>query len=57
MVFKLRGPISNSRCGSKTFFEAVVEQFDVFTRSDLGDEIVLDTVGWDPEEKPGSCHE
>jgi hypothetical protein len=42
---------------AQNFFEAVVEQFDVFTRSDLGDEIVLDTVGWDPEEKPGSCHE
>lgn len=33
-------------------FEQVNREFDVFSRCDLGDEVIIDTCGWDATEEP-----
>ena len=33
-------------------FEQVKREFDVFSRCDLNDEVIIDTNGWDATEEP-----
>lgn len=44
-------PAASLAC-STDVFERVKSSFDAFTRSDVKDEIIVDTNGWDPEEEP-----
>jgi len=44
-------PAAAKAC-SRDQFEQVSTEYDVFVRSDVQGEVILDTGGWDPSEEP-----